>query len=74
MTGPKRRPLIQWVLIAFLMVVVGVGIWFARSDPDTDWGPIILGALGLIGFVIRGLFKTPEDTDDDGYGTGYVAR
>lgn len=68
MSGAKRRPLIQWVLIVFLMGVVGVGLWFAKDDPNTQWGPIILGALGLIGFIIRGIFKTPEENDGDGYG------
>lgn len=69
MTTTKRRPLIQWMLVVFLMAVVVVGIWFARNDPDTDWGPIILGAMGLIGFVIRGIFKLPEEVPDgDGYG------
>lgn len=68
MTQSKRRPLIQWVLIVFLMGVVVAGIMFGRSDPDTDWGPIILGAMGLIGFIIRGIFKLPEGAEDDGYG------
>lgn len=67
MAGSKRRPLIQWLLIVFLMGVVAVGIWFARNDPSTDWGPIILGAMGLIGFIIRGIFKNPEELEDDGY-------
>lgn len=67
MTKPKHRPIIQWMLVVFLMTVVAVGLWFAGNDPDTDWGPIVLGAMGLIGFIIRGIFKTPEEQEDDGY-------
>lgn len=67
MTAHKRRPLIQWLLVVFLMAVAGVGMFYASRDPDTDWGPIILGALGLIGFVIRGIFRTPEEIESDGY-------
>lgn len=67
MTTSRRRPLIQWMLILFLMGVVVAGIYLGRNDPNTDWGPIILGAMGLIGFVIRTIFKVPEDSDGDGY-------
>lgn len=51
----------------FLISVVGAGMWLARNDPDTDWGPIILGAMALIGMVLRSVFKIPEE-QDDGYG------
>lgn len=67
MAAAKRPPLAQWVILIFLIAVVAVGMWFGRNDPDTPWGPIILGAFGLMGLVVRAIFKTSE-TEDDGYG------
>ena len=66
MSQSTKTTLAQWVVLVFVIVVVGAGMFLARNDPDTDWGPIILGGLGLIGFMIRSLFKSTE-TDDDGY-------
>lgn len=62
----QRTPLVQWVLLVFLIAVVGFGMFLARNQQNMDWGPIILGGLGLVGFLIRSLFKT-ETTDEDGY-------
>jgi hypothetical protein len=68
MTAVKtKRPLIQWLVLVFLIGVIGAGMWFARNDPDTDWGPIVLGAMALIGLIVRSLFNTPENADGDGY-------
>lgn len=64
-------PIVQWVILIFLISVVGVGMYLGKDDPDTPWGPIILGAFGLMGLVVRTIFKVPE-TDDggsDGYGS-----
>lgn len=66
MSQSTKTTVAQWVVLVFVIVVVGSGMFLARNDPDTDWGPIILGGLGLIGFMIRSLFKNTE-TDDDGY-------
>jgi hypothetical protein len=68
MTATRRQPLGQWVIIIFLITVVGAGMFFGRNDPDTPWGPIILGAFGLMGLVVRAMFKTPAEGEDDGYG------
>lgn len=62
-----RTPAVQWVVLLFVIVFVSTAMFLARDDPRMDWGPIILGALGLIGFMIRSLFKNSSDTDDDGY-------
>lgn len=69
MTTTNRRPFIQWLVLTFLLGVVIAGMWFGRNDPDTDWGPIILGAMALIGLVVRTIFKVPADDDEavDGY-------
>ena len=66
-----HRPLIQWLVLVFLSGVIGAGMWFARNDPNTDWGPIVLGAMALIGLIVRSLFNVPEDNND---GDGYDAR
>ena len=66
-SSTRRQPLAQWIIIIFLIGVVGVGMWFARNDPDTPWGPIILGAFGLLGLVVRNIFRV-SDHEDDGYG------
>lgn len=62
-----RRPAAQWVILLFLIGVVSAGMWLGRNDPDTPWGPIILGAFGLMGLVVRAIFKT-AGAEDDGYG------
>ena len=59
----------QWLVLLFLFSVVGAGMFYGRNDPDTPWGPIILGAFGLMGLVVRSLFRvSPNDDQDDGYG------
>lgn len=63
-----RRPAAQWVILVFLIGVVSAGMWLGRNDPDTPWGPIILGAFGLMGLVVRAIFKTAAEGEDDGYG------
>lgn len=70
MTVIKRRPLIQWVVLLFLIAVVFIGLFLAKDNPDFDPGPIILGAMALIGLVVRIIFKIPDDDreDSDGYG------
>lgn len=69
-TKAKRRPLIQYVLIGFLIAVIGAGMWFGRDDPDTPWGPIILGAFAVLGLIIRTVFNLPtEGAGDDRYGS-----
>ena len=67
MSQSTKTTVAQWVVLVFVIAVVGVGMFLARNDPDTDWGPIILGGLGLIGFMIRSVFKLPSDSDEDGY-------
>lgn len=62
----SRTSPVQWVVLVFVFAVVTAAIFLARNDPKIDWGPIILGGLGLIGFMIRSLFKN-TDTEDDGY-------
>lgn len=68
MTTPKRRPLIQWIILIFLIGVVLYGLFIAKDNPEFDPGPVILGAMALIGLVVRTIFKVPEDAEDDGYG------
>lgn len=69
MTTQKRRPLIQWIILIFLIGVVLYGLFIAKDNPDFDPGPVILGAMALIGLVVRTIFKVPEGAEDDGYGT-----
>jgi hypothetical protein len=68
MTATRRQPLAEWVILVFLIVVVGAGMFLGKDDPDTPWGPIILGAFGLMALVVRAIFKIPAgDNEDDGY-------
>lgn len=67
MAQSTRTTVAQWVVLWTVILVVGFGMWLAKDDPRTDWGPIILGGLGLIGFMIRSLFKSTSDNDEDGY-------
>lgn len=66
----RRRPLIQWVILLFLIGVVGFGLYLAKDNPNFDPGPIILGAMALIGLVVRVIFRVPEDDDTGGDGYG----
>lgn len=68
MVVKTRQNPAQWVILFFLIAVITAGIFYGRDDPDTPWGPIILGAFGLMGLVVRAIFNPPNIEEDDGYG------
>lgn len=69
MSTKTRQNPAQWVILFFLIAVISVGIYLGKDDPDTPWGPIILGAFGLMGLVVRAIFKPGNGEEDDGYGS-----
>lgn len=62
------RPVIQWILVVFLLVIIVFGLFIAKDRPSFDPGPMILGAMALLGLIVRAIFKVPEGEEDDGYG------
>lgn len=66
-TTSRRTTTGLWVVLVFLFGVVAAGMWFGRDDPNTPWGPIILGAFGLMAMVVRALFKISDPSEGDGY-------
>lgn len=55
----------QWVVLIGLFSVIGFGVFYASHNPETEWGPIVIGAMGLLGLIVRRLF--PADTEEDDY-------
>lgn len=68
MVVKTRQNPAQWVVLFFLIAVITAGMYFGKDNPNTPWGPIILGAFGLMGFVVRAIFSPPKGEEDDGYG------
>lgn len=69
MVVKTRQNPAQWVVLFFLIGVITAGMYFGKDNPNTPWGPIILGAFGLMGLVVRAIFNPPNrGEDDDGYG------
>lgn len=63
----RTRAVIQWVMVSFILGAIGFALYAAKDDPRMDWGPVLLGFIGLLGFIVPGLFKQPKDVEDDGY-------